>query len=230
MKTVSIHQPNFVPWLGYFYKIAQSDVFVILDDVQYTKNSFINRNKIKTPQGPKWLTIPVAQAGKFGQNINETHISNREKSLKKVVRTVEQNYKKAPYFDRYFEGFSKICQESPDIISELNNRLIIWAMDSLSIQTEVRYSSQLGVDHLQRTERLTAICEHLGADHYFSGFGGMKYQDEEIFRQANIQVKVSGFKHPVYDQLWGEFVHGLSILDLLFNCGPQSLDVLTNQD
>jgi hypothetical protein len=103
-------------------------------------------------------------------------------------------------------------------------------MEALGVQSEVRYSSQLGVDHLQRTGRLAAICEHLGADQYFSGFGGMKYQDEEIFRQSNIRVKVSDFNHPVYDQLWGAFVPGLSILDLLFNCGPQSLDILKSQD
>ena len=230
MKTVSIHQPNFIPWLGYFYKIAKSDVFVILDDVQYTKNSFINRNKIKTPQGPKWLTIPVKQSGKFGQMINETAISNREKSLKKVLRTIEQNYKKATWFDRYFEELSGILMHSPDVISKLNSELILWMMKALGIQTDIRYSSSLETNNLQGTERLAAICEYLQADQYFSGFGGVKYQEEEIFRQANIQVTVSDFSHPEYEQLWGDFQQGLSIIDLLLNCGPQSLDVLLGRN
>jgi hypothetical protein len=101
---VSIHQPNFVPWLGYFYKIYKSDVFVILDNVQFTKNGFTNRNRIKSPQGELWLTVPVIQSGKFGQTITECKIFNREQSLEKILKTIESNYKKAPAFSMYFNS------------------------------------------------------------------------------------------------------------------------------
>jgi hypothetical protein len=226
MKTVTIHQPNFIPWQGYFYKLSQSDVFVILDDVQYTKNSFINRNKIKTPQGPQWVTIPVKQSGKFGQNINETQIANKEKGTKKLLRTVEQNYKKSEYFDRYFEDFSNILMNPSDIIAELNVQLLSWVMKVMGIETKTVYSSSFELGDLNGTDRLVKICKQLDADQYFSGFGGMKYQEEELFYKENIQVKVTDFKHPVYDQLWGDFEPNLSIIDLLFNEGPESLNIL----
>jgi len=226
MRTICIHQPNFIPWLGYFYKIANSDIFVVLDDVQYTKNSFINRNRIKTPQGPQWVTVPVKKAGNFGQMINETYISNRPKSLEKIVKTVEQNYKKANHFDRYFATFAQYLLQAPESISGLNSQLIRWIMEVVNIKTQVAFSSEIPTHNLTGTARLVAICKELEADRYFSGFGGMNYQEENQFNKANIAVQVSDFDHPVYNQLWGDFESNLSIMDLLFNCGPESKSVL----
>lgn len=223
---ISIHQPNFLPWLGFFYKLEISDFFVFLDDVQFTKNSFINRNKIKTPQGNNWLTLPVQSSGKFGQNINEVKISNYVSVSKKIISTLKMNYAKAKYFDIYFREFEFIIQNSDGNLSKLNIDLILWISKLLKITTEVTFSSQLNSVQGESTERLISICKKLNFNTYFSGFGGSKYQDEELFLQNNISLKKTDFKHPVYPQLWGEFLPNMSVIDLIFNCGPNSREIL----
>lgn len=224
---VAIHQPNFIPWIGYFYKIAKSDAFVFLDDVQYSKNSFINRNKIKTPQGVNWLTIPVKQAGRFGQTIMETTIVNPQKALNKVVKTIEQNYKKAAFFNDYFDEFAQILNSNPEKLAKLNMDLILWVSAILDFQTTFYISSEMEDIEGSSTDRLVSICKKLGGTVYFSGFGGMNYQEEEIFKKNNIQLKVTDFNHPEYKQLWGNFEKSLSIIDLIFNEGPKSIEIIT---
>jgi len=225
-KTVAIHQPNFLPWLGYFHKIWVSDVFVFLDDVEYTKNGYINRNRIKTPQGEQWMTVPVIYSGRSKQKINETEIFNPEKSLKKVLATIEMNYKKTPYFTDYYEGFRDIMKKEQLSLFKLNIALIHWICESLDIKTEIRISSEIGIIEEDATKRLIKICNKLAATTYVSGFGGQKYQEEDQFNKAGIQLVTSGFKQQEYKQLWGEFIPFMSTLDALFNTGQYCKDLV----
>jgi len=223
---VAIHQPNFLPWLGYFYKIANSDIFVILDDAQYTKNSFINRNKIKTAQGAQYITLPVSHTGNYGQLILESSINDKERSVKKIVRSIELNYRKAKYFPNYFDEFHNIINSSSSILAEINLLLIKWILEGLSIESDIRRSSELKNVTGKSTERLVSICQSVGADEYLCGFGGVKYQEEAVFKESGIKLKMTDFQHPEYPQCWGDFIQNLSIIDLLFNCGPESKRIL----
>ena len=218
----SIHQCNFIPWLGYFYKIAHSDIFIFLDDVQYTKGGFTNRNRIKTPSGAQWLTLPIFHTGKYGQLISETTIVQKERSIKKIINSIRANYSKAQYFHNYFDEFQQILTDADDNLAEMNILLINWIMRLLNIKIETRRSSTLNNVTGTSTERLVSLCKNVGADEYISGFGGVKYQEEQIFKDAGITSKMTTFNHPEYNQLWNGFIPTLTILDLLFNCGSES--------
>ena len=221
---VAIHQPNFLPWLGYFYKLGRSDVFVLLDNVQYTKNSFINRNRIKTPQGAKWLTVPVKIKGRSGQLIKDVEINNAADWRKKHLRTLEANYKKARFFEPIFQGLEAVYYANEwDNLCEFNIRLLKWALSMLKSEKRLIRASELSVGG-KGTQLLINIVKALGGNMYLSGFGGVKYQEEGLFREAGITLSYCEFEHPIYPQLWGEFVSNLSVADLLFNCGPASLD------
>lgn len=226
--TVAIHQPNFVPWLGYFYKIHKCDVFVLLDNVQFTKNGFTNRNRIKTPQGELWLTIPVVQSGKFGQDIDQCKVFSHQQAFTKILKTVEANYRKTPGFKLYFEGFSNILNSADDSLCELNVSLIEWVNSVLGITTKMIRSSELKDITGENTERLVSICQNLKADAYLAGLGAKKYQDDELFHKAGLEIITTPFKYPVYTQPWGDFMPGLSVLDVLFNCAEKAPEVLRN--
>jgi hypothetical protein len=218
---VAIHQPNYIPWLGYFYKIYKSDVFVFLDDVQFTKNSFQNRNRIKTSQGFTWLTEPVLTKGRFGQLTNQVRFNNDIPWKKKHIKTLEQEYRSAKYFDEYFPKLQNVYfkEESKEYtLVEFNIKLIKFICEELGLNRRCEISSELKVVG-KSTERLVNICRHLGGDAYLSGSGGNNYQDEAAFKDAEIELVYSDFCCPIYHQLWGEFVPNLSIFDYLFNCG-----------
>jgi len=223
---LSIHQPNFIPWIGYFYKIYKSDVFVILDDVQFTKNSFINRNKIKTPQGDLWLTLPVVQSGKFGQTITDCEVFNRDIIIKKIGKTVTANYAKAPFFSNYYNRFLNAIESAGNNLASININLITLMLEIMEIDTKVVNSSSLANIHGESTDRLVSICSELDANQYLSGFGGQKYQEEELFNSKGIEIVITDFAHPQYDQLWKEFIPNLSIIDLVFNKGPEARAIL----
>jgi hypothetical protein len=225
---IAIHQPNFIPWIGYFFKISKCDVFVLLDNVQYTKNGFINRNRIKTPQGENWLTLPVVQSGKFGQDIKETQIFNKDYSVKKVLATIAANYKKAAYFDKYYTGITEILNKSSDNLCDVNSILIKWAAADLGIKTKMIFASELDEITGESTERLVSICKKLNGTSYLAGLGAKKYQEDHLFKAVNINVINTPFKHPGYQQLWGDFLPNMSVIDLLFNCGPEAKTILNN--
>ncbi len=223
---VAIHQPNFLPWLGYFYKMAQCDVFVLLDNVQYTKNSFINRNRIKTPQEAMWLTVPVKIKGRFGQLIKDVEITNKVDWRKKHLGTLETNYRKAEFFEPVFQSLKAIYFIGDwNNLCELNIRLLEWTLSLLKLEKKLVRASDLNVEG-ESTQLLINIVKKLGGNIYLSGFGGAKYQEEELFKKAGVTLTYYAFEHPVYPQLWAGFVPNLSIIDLLFNCGPESLNVI----
>jgi len=223
---VAIHQPNFLPWLGYFYKISQCDVFVLLDNVQYTKNSFINRNRIKTPQGELWLTVPVKIKGRFGQLIKDVEIDNGPNWRTKHMKTLEMNYRRVKFFDQVFQKVRAAYYANDwGNLSQFNTRLLECVLSLLKLEVQLVRASELDVEGAS-TKLLINICKVLSADTYLSGFGGVKYQEEELFKEAGIALRYYGFDHSVYPQLWGEFIPNLSIIDLLFNCGLESLNII----
>lgn len=226
---MAMHQANYIPWLGYFYKIAKADVFVYLDVVQYPRGqSFAARNRIKTPNGVTFLTIPVSMPkGRQGKVLyNEIRFADKKWAVKHL-KTLQMNYKKAPFFAEVMAIIEKAFDQCNNLL-DLNVRLIEDFCDYLQISTRRVFLSDLLTEFGQKTDLIIDICQALGANVYLSGTGGGKeYNDEQKLKQHGISLVYSDFKHPVYQQLWGEFVPNLSIVDLLFNHGAkQSRQIL----
>lgn len=219
---VAIHQPQFLPWLGYIDKIAMADLFCYLDNVQYKKNEWQNRNRIKTAQGWQWITVPVQY--RFPQKINEVTITNRISWKKKHLMAFRTNYSKTPFFHEYFKSFEQIYAQEWEFLSELNICLIEHIRGIFNLKAKpTALASSLNLSD-DPTDRLIDICKSLGGDTYLSGKDGVKYMDLEQFTKRGIKVIIQNFDHPVYPQRFGDFKSHLSIMDLLFNCGPKSLE------
>ena len=223
---VTIHQPEFLPWLGFVDKIRQCDVFVLLDSVQFEKNYFQNRNKIRTGWGWVWLTVPVFMKGLFGQKIQEVRIRNDESWSRKHRQTLRQNYGSAPFFHEYFSGLEALYDQPWDLLAEFNIAVIHWVANAFGLSRQFIRSSELGVIG-KRSELLVNICKTLGAKVYLSGVSGRDYLDEALFKDAGVLVRYQDFRHPVYRQRYEPFLHVMSSVDLLFNVGPSSLQALT---
>lgn len=226
-KIISIHQPNYIPWLGYFFKIAQSDVFVFLDDAQYSNQGMHNFHYLKTPQGPFRLKIPVEQ--KLGDPINQVRTRDLLKWKEKHLKTLETNYKRARHFDEVFQDFSNLINSEYSNLATLNGAIIIFICQKLGISTDFCYSSELKVNSI-REEKILDICNTLQANVYYSGTGAMLYQKEENFLLRGIELRYSTYKPYVYPQLWGEFHANVCILDYLMNCGYDWESVIEYQN
>lgn len=223
-KVVSILQSNYLPWKGYFDIINLSDEFVLYDDVQFTKRDWRNRNLIKTAQGLHWLTIPTLTKGKYTQTIFETKVSDHFWS-KKHWETIKRSYGKS----KHFEQFSPVLEDfflkevlHLEFLSQINCNLIQIINKILGIHTPISWSSQYD-SHGHKSDRLLEICQKAGATHYLSGPAAKCYLDENLFKENNITVlwmDYSGYSE--YTQLYPPFEHGVSIVDLIFNEGPNS--------
>ena len=198
---------------------------MFLDNVQYKKNEWQNRNKIKTPQGWQWITVPVKY--KFPQKISEVHIENTTQWKRKHLAAIKTNYSKAPYFDNYLSFFEKLFSMDWEVISSLNIYLIKEIMEFLKINTETYISSELEKFPDSPDERLISLCKYFGANKYLAGAGGKGYMDCNKFKESGIEVLFQEYNHPAYLQLYGFFEPNMSIIDLLFNCGKDSLKILT---
>jgi hypothetical protein len=218
-------QPSYLPWLGYLAQMARSDVFVLYDDVQYDKHSWRNRNRIKTPQGEQWLTVPVRHRGQNWPTSREIRIDGQQDWARKHLQALRQNYARAPYFKDYAGLFESLLARRWDFLIDLNVAALSALADALGLRRDVRFSSELAVPG-RGTERLVDICRRLGAGVFFEGAAGRDYIDESLFAAAGVRLEYQDYKHPVYPQLHGEFLPYLSVVDLLFNCGPASLEVL----
>ncbi len=226
---VTIHQPNYIPWLGYFHKIAGSDVFVSLDNVQFTKNSFQNRNRIKTAQGEMWLTVPVITKKRSKQLTQEVKINNAANWGQKHWRSIHQNYSKSLHFNLYSDFFENIyMNEKHTNLVHLNETILKFIIKALGLKTDFVKASSLGV-HGQSTDLLVQICISVGADTYLSGPSGRRYLEKDSFTNHGLQLIYDNFQSSAYDQLFDSFLPGLSIIDLIFNCGPRSLDILLHR-
>jgi hypothetical protein len=224
-RTVVVLQPSYLPWLGYFAQMHRSDVFVVYDDVQYDKHSWRNRNRIKTAGGAQWLTVPVLTRGKDLPSNREVEIDNRQAWRRKHLLSLEQSYARAPFFGEYLGTFQDLLGREWRRLLDLNLACLNALAGLLRLRSPVRLASELGVPG-RSTERLVGICRALGADRLFEGAAGRDYLDEAAFARAGIALEYQDYRHPVYPQLHGDFVPFLSVVDLLFNCGPRSLEVL----
>ncbi|MBK8502195.1 MAG: WbqC family protein [Saprospiraceae bacterium] len=188
---IGIHQPNFIPWLGYFHKISLVDTFILYDTAQYTKNSFINRNKLVINNLPRWTTIPVLYKGFSHLKINEIRIDHERFNPEKILKTIRQEYSKYPYFENYFNQFEKILWLATEhqSLSQLNENLIRWVCDKLNIKTRLINASSLPVHGSNTTERIVEMCKYCGGKFYFSGSGGKKYLKEELFEEEGIKLE-----------------------------------------
>ena len=221
---VAIHQPQYLPWLGYIHKMIQADVFCYLDNVQYKKNEWQNRNRIKTAQDWQWITVPVSF--RFPQKINEVEINNSVNWKKKHLQALTTNYSKAPYFKDYMGPLEDIFTKEWDLLSELNIGLLEHLRKFLNLNDKPAVlASSLDLRD-DPTDRLIDICKLLGADAYLAGQDGAIYMDLERFKDNGIAVVTQDFRHPVYSQPFGDFQSHMSVVDLLFNCGPDSLEVI----
>lgn len=221
MKKVAILQSNYIPWKGYFDMIAAVDEFIIYDDMQFTKSDWRNRNKIKTPQGPQWITVPVKVKGKFCQSIRNTEIDGlgwREQHWK----SISFNYKKSKFYNEISGRLEALYAVDYQYISELNRAFVELICSYLGIRTKISNSWDYSLCD-GKTERLVDLCKQAGASEYISGPAAKDYIETHFFCDAGIKLTWFDYSgYPEYPQLWGEFVHGVSILDLLFNCGKES--------
>jgi hypothetical protein len=221
-KKLAIVQSNYIPWKGYFDMIASVDEFVLYDDMQFTRRDWRNRNLIKTPQGLLWLTVPVRVKGKFFQSIRDTEIEGQDWA-EKHWKTFKQNYAKAAYF-REIQDLLAPCYFEPAAthLSQLNRSLIKTICEYLGITTQISDSSDYVLSG-DKSEKLLCIAQAAHACTYVSGPSAMDYLDTKIFEAQDIAVEWFSYAaYPVYPQAYGEFTHQVSILDLLFHCGPQS--------
>lgn len=221
---VSIHQLHYLPWLRYFEKIARGDVFIVLDNIQYNKNGWQNRNKIKSPSGVLTLTVPVVE--RFGQNLDAVRIRTDLPWRRKHGESIRQAYSKAPFFSHYAGFFSDTYATDWQRLNDLNRHMLEFFLAALGISTRVVYASDLHVPGIA-TERLVNLIKAVGGDRYYSGaYATEVYLDAHLLRDAGIGLVLQQWRAPVYAQPHGEFAPDLSIVDLLMNCGPDSLAVL----
>ncbi len=225
---VACHQPNFLPWIGFFYKALLADLVVLLDDVQFARGfTWVNRNRLKCDQGELWLTVPVIKKGRGLQKISDVEVVNEGNWPRRFFQGISQNYAHAPYFAEHRAFLKDLMQMRWRKLVDLNVAAIYYLAGSLGIGNKVVLQSSLQIQS-QGSELLVKITKETGADVYLTPLVSKKYVDEILFAQQGITIQFFKFIPPVYPQLWGEFIYNLSALDLLLNCGGKSLEVIKN--
>ena len=224
---VSILQPSYLPWLGFFEQMCKSDIFVIYDTVPYDKNGWRNRNRIKIPSGIQWLSVPVHVKFSQSQLINEVLIDNKTNWQKKHLLSLRQNYSKAFFYRMYISIFEEAYLKNWQYLVDIDMYFIIKLAECLGINTKkIVKSSTLNLKG-DRIERLIQICKIFNADVFYEGEAGRNYIDENIFFEQGIKVEFQNYLHPIYNQLYGNFIPYLSVVDLIFNHGKESRQILT---
>lgn len=225
---IAIAQPTYLPWLGYFDMLDQVDQFVLLDSVQFEKQSWQQRNRIKTPAGLQWLTVPVVFRGKLGQRIADVEIRDPE-FWRGHLRAIELNYRRTPFFNPHFDALSAMIRTECVGLSltRLTTALLSWLARVIGIDTVMIQSSALMVTG-KRTDLLAEICTSLGADSYLSPLGSAEYLLNELttLTDRGIEVRFQHYEHPVYQQLFPPFLPYACVLDLLFNEGTRALEII----
>ena len=223
MTTISIHQPVYLPWLGFIEKVTSSEKFVFLDDVQFEKNGFQNRNKIRTYDGEMWLTVPVKV--KSQTLLKDVKINYSVDWINKHKKSIIQNYKKAEFFDNYWLELEKIYDEKYEYLVELNIEIIKFLFNKLKIKTKTLFSSELHISD-KGSNRILEICKILNADRYISGISGKKYLLIDDFERQKIKLEFQNFQHPTYEQVFDPFYPNMAMIDLLFNEGDNALKII----
>jgi len=228
---LAAHQSHYLPWLGYFDKIDRSDIFVVLDDVQYEKNGWQNRNRIRTPQGTQWLTVPVH--AHISSKISEVTIARTTAWEKTHAKSLELNYKKSPHFSLLWSQLESVYANEWSTLIALNETLLQVLLKAFGIMDKkIVLSSSLDLQE-QASQRLVALCRYFKADTYLSGEGAKAYLDLPFFEKEGIKVQFQNFSHPIYSQRTDrntKFIEGLSAVDLLFQEGKQSLGILRGEE
>lgn len=226
MTRVAIMQPTYLPWLGYFGLMKSVDVFILLDSVQFTRRSWQQRNQIKTANGSLWLTVPVLAKGKRDQLISEVEIDRSQDFPYSHQRAIEMNYRKSSHYSAYSNQLFSIIGADTKLLADMAMAAIVWIRDELGITTPVRRSSEF-VTTGTKAELLANLCEQVGANEYVSPPGSKAYLDEsDAFTKRGMPLSYFHFAHPEYPQRYGEFVPYMSIVDLMFNVGRDSLGLL----
>ncbi len=225
---VAIHQPQFLPWLGHFAKLGAADCSIFLDTVQYEKNGWQNRNRIKTSRGAQWLTVPVR--ARLGMLIRDVVIDSAQPWGRKHAEALRANYARAPYFDRYFPDLDRLLCRPWRLLADLNVEVTRFLAGTLGLSARMIRASELPPASADPTGRLVDLCRAVGAKTYLAGQDGAKYMDLDQFRQSRIEVLVQEYQHPAYSQLHGDFLPFLSVVDLLLNHGEPSLQILRQGD
>jgi hypothetical protein len=229
-KIIGILQPNYIPWKGVFDLINQVDIFVFYDDVQYTTKDWRNRNKIKTKDGLKWLTVPIIKKGLRHQLISEAKIDNSTNWQSKHYKTLISSYSKSPYIKDYEYLLEEIyLKKQWTMISDLNITTTVFLAKTLGIKMEWYKSSEFDETGSKDGEKVIKICQRLGCNHFINGPASRKYMNEELFSKYDVSLSYIDYQYPEYPQLHGSFCHKISVLDLLFNCGPKALDFIINK-
>jgi hypothetical protein len=226
---VSVHQPQYLPYLGFFHKLARSDAFVVLDTVQFLRRGYQHRAQIKTQQGSSWLTVPVE--AHQSTVISEVAISQSEPWQRRHVSAIRTNYGRATFFDRYAEPLTDLIRSPWRSLTELDVALARWVMAELGISVPIVRASDLDVDGA-RSDLLAGLCRAVGGDTYLSGVGGSRYMDLSVFERAGVAVEWQTYSSPTYEQLFPDvgFLPDLSILDVLMCCGPDTKSYLEASD
>lgn len=219
----SIHQPLYLPWCGYLHKMAVSDVHIILDDVEFDDESFVKRNRVRTPDGWTWLTVPVHASQ--GTTIQEVEVANEHRWQSTHWKTLNTFYANAPHFGDHRGFFESIYQKDWMRLADLNLEMINYLRDQLEIETPLIRSSEIGAEG-SKTDLILDLCEEAEVDIYLSGPNGRDYLDSGRFQERGVELIYHDFTHPTYDQVFDGFESHMSAIDLLFNCGPNSWRVL----
>jgi hypothetical protein len=223
MTTLSVLQPGYLPWLGFFDQMQSADVFVLYDDVQFDKHGWRNRNRIKCARGLQWLTVPVRQHGK--PRIADVEVDATKTWARKHIASIRQCYAGAPHLEPYVTQLESVLTQPWRLLVDLDEAVIALLAGWLELDTTMARSSEIAPAG-DRNERLVALCRHFGADRYRSGAAARAYVNVELFEREGIEVEWQNLDHPVYPQLHGEFVSHLSALDLILNCGEESAGTL----
>ena len=222
---VTIHQPDFLPWLGFFDKLLTVDKIIIMDNVQFKKRYFENRNKIRTKQGWAWINTPVLTKGKFNQKIMDVKIDNSRPWQRKITSALKHNYGNATYWEAVGEELCELISKPYDRLVDFNLSVICFFMKKMEINLEYSLASTLDTDH-SGSGLILEICRKVKTVQYLSGRDGRNYLDEKEFIDNGIEIIYQDFKHPVYDHFMGHFMPEMSVVDLFFNHGRDSVDII----
>jgi hypothetical protein len=226
---LTAHQPVYLPWLGLFHKIALAETFVYFDQVQYLPKDWMNRNKIRTKSGSIWLTVPVLRKGYRDLKTSEIEINNSINWQKKHLRSISLNYKKSPYFENYIPFFEDVYSRKWKFLGDLNEYMLKWFLDELGIKVNFLNSNDFKFQG-EKSSLILDMCKELNASTYIFGMLGKDYADVQEFEKNNIGLIFQNYNHPKYSQLYREFISHMSVIDLLFNHGPKSLEIILSNN
>lgn len=225
---VSIMQPGYLPWLGFFELIYNCDLFVLLDDVQYTKKDWRNRNRIRTKGRWIWLSVPVLTKNKQSQLINEVRINYSTNWRRKHLKAIEINYNKTKYFNDYFPYFEKLYTRDWEYLLDLDIEIINWAVKALNIKTPIIKSSGLNTEG-KKEDKIINICKKLNVAELYDTKAAQDILNLDKINKSGIKIKFQDYQHPIYKQIYEPFLPYMSAIDLLFQYGPKSLNILLNK-